>query len=950
MNEKLTPEEITQWKQATAICNQLAGLPFHEAKLKLSELGLTAEIKNLVIKILEKQSFNTQILEDSSGQNLLSTLEQNTEKPGSEIGGYKLKELIAKGGMSTVYLAEHSDSGTKKDVAIKLLSPYCTTDKSIELFLREQQILSKLYHPNIVSFHHSGQTSDGTHYLVMEYIEGGQKITDYCQDKKYNNRAIVDLIIQLCDIFAYTHNEQIIHRDIKPSNILIDHTGQPKVIDFGIGRFETLNDKTSTHVFTLEAASPEQILGLKITSQTDVFSLGALLLELLTKQAPLPKTNIQNYDPQDDINHIKRLIQSANIDKDLSNVIKKAMHMDLNRRYLSMKDFKMDLVNWQNHLPVTAAGDTAFYRIKKFYQRNQVLSVSLLIVMATAFSSLFYIHVSNQEKQLFNEQRANSLALVEAMFKQMDPMKNEGRGKNEALIDFFQNPSQEMLNVIQSDPEIEFFYYEKLARLYQNITEFNLALLATQSAKNALLKYREKSDEMYLELELMTLHLMEALGQHQLVFDQAPEILSLINQFAPNNMNLRLDYLHLLNKLHSNLSQFKEAFEVTQQIEAFIAENKLLESVAVDKKLLGKMYNSMAVVWRQNGFIDKAERDYLMAISLLKNLPDSKHMMGTIYNNLAILKGRSGQYDQSENYFQEAIEIYQSIDEDNLQLGSTYVTYATLKRFAGEPDAAKEALLKAINIYEKFNDEVRLGEAYYRLMGLSMSQNEVMPALEYANLSFKYFLSEKQPLNPKMADPVAFAFWFLLFDEFKDQAAEFALTFDHFISQNSQMNAAQMFQFQKQLLANDQADTTGLSPIQATFIQFLKESKNMSNEQSIKWLTAALESYNGDKNILYYWLQTDLASRQNNQTSMSEYCRSNQEWMDSSWLFFKHSILKKCLSDLQPENSTELATLQATFDQINLALINHRAEISEYLSGIITAARNRFHFSDPPMN
>ena len=109
-------------------------------------------------------------------------------------------------------------------------------DHSDEALNREQLILSQLEHPNIVSFHHSGRTEDGTRYLVMEYIDEAHTITDYSQNHQLSTNAIMQLVYKLAKVFIYAHNNLIIHRDVKPTNILVDNQGTLKVIDFGIGQ------------------------------------------------------------------------------------------------------------------------------------------------------------------------------------------------------------------------------------------------------------------------------------------------------------------------------------------------------------------------------------------------------------------------------------------------------------------------------------------------------------------------------------------------------------------------------------------------------------------------------------------------------------------------------------------------------------------------------------------
>jgi eukaryotic-like serine/threonine-protein kinase len=166
------------------------------------------------------------------------------------------------------------------------------TDSVLRHFRNERQILASLEHPNIARLLDGGTTSDGLPYFVMEYI-GGQRIDQYAEQKSLSITARLELFRQVCGAVSYAHQNLVVHRDLKPSNILVTPEGVPKLLDFGIAKIiqphadpAALATVTIMRAMTPEYASPEQIEGASATTLSDVYSLGAVLYELLAGQKP----------------------------------------------------------------------------------------------------------------------------------------------------------------------------------------------------------------------------------------------------------------------------------------------------------------------------------------------------------------------------------------------------------------------------------------------------------------------------------------------------------------------------------------------------------------------------------------------------------------------------------------------------------------------------------------
>ena len=347
------------------------------------------------------------------------------------IGPYRLVRVLGHGGMGKVFLGIRDDESFHKRVAIKVLKRGMDTEAIVSRFRHERQVLASLNHPNIAALLDGGTTPNGLPYFAMEYIEG-QNIVDFCESRKLDTTARLQLFRQVCSAVQYTHQNLIVHRDIKPHNVLVTAEGTPKLLDFGIAKLlnpelagETLAPTAGgAQLMTPEYASPEQVLGHPVTTATDVYSLGVLLYELLTNRRPYrlasrtpadiarvvcesvparPSTAVtQLLDPaaHDDVatgadaaaistsgtgrrptdadaHRLRRRLAG-----DLDNIVLKALSKEPHRRYASADQFSEDVRRHLAGLPVIARPDTLRYRASKFVRRNRAAVVAGAAVFA----------------------------------------------------------------------------------------------------------------------------------------------------------------------------------------------------------------------------------------------------------------------------------------------------------------------------------------------------------------------------------------------------------------------------------------------------------------------------------------------------------------------------------------------------------------------------------------
>jgi tetratricopeptide (TPR) repeat protein/tRNA A-37 threonylcarbamoyl transferase component Bud32 len=324
-----------------------------------------------------------------------------SEVEATHVGPYRLVRELGRGGMGTVYLAERDDQHYKSTVAIKLVRPGMDTDFVLARFRRERQTLARLQHPNVARLLDGGTTSNGLPYIVMEYIDG-LPITAYAEKHNLNIEHRVRLFLQVCYAVDYAHRNFVIHRDLKPGNILVDASGNAKLLDFGICKLLSADppaalagSETITGLMTPNYASPEQVRGEAVALLSDIYSLGVVFYELLAGKRPHRPESATAYDLTRSIVEGTIQVPSTSVEDrslarqlrgDLDNIVMHALETEPQRRYESAALLSDDLRRYLLHEPVLARPQTAGYRGYKFVQRHirEVAAICALFLALAA--------------------------------------------------------------------------------------------------------------------------------------------------------------------------------------------------------------------------------------------------------------------------------------------------------------------------------------------------------------------------------------------------------------------------------------------------------------------------------------------------------------------------------------------------------------------------------------
>lgn len=338
---------------------------------------------------------------------------------GRVFGAYRIRELIAEGGMSLVFRAERTDGRFERDVAIKVSTAGGLRGEARERFLREQGMLAGLTHPGISQLYDAQVTPEGLPYIVMEMIRG-VPADAYCREHDLEPRAVVALMIQIVEALAFAHARLIVHRDIKPSDVLVDSDGKAKVLDFGIAKLLETESATATQsmLLTPRFASPEQLLGQQITIASDIFQLGLLFYHLLTGRALREGEGLSAAISGAAGGRpvvLPREVR-AGLPRELALIIEQCLRPQPEERYADANALRQDLQAYLAGYPVSAAGQGAAYRLRKFVGRNAAATaIATLSAVAVLTGSIWYAYSLGEARQLAEERAATSSRVLQAM-------------------------------------------------------------------------------------------------------------------------------------------------------------------------------------------------------------------------------------------------------------------------------------------------------------------------------------------------------------------------------------------------------------------------------------------------------------------------------------------------------------------------------------------------------
>jgi serine/threonine-protein kinase len=644
-----------------------------------------------------------------------------------EIGPYRISEIIARGGMGTVFKASRIDGEFHRDVAIKIIKSGINAGNSSHRFQVEKEILAGLQHPNIACMYGGGITEEGLPYLVMEYIDG-VPIDEYCDKNRLTLHERLDLFKDVCSAVHFAHKNLIVHRDLKPQNIYVTGDGIVKILDFGIAK---LMNSDHSHISILETipgqklwtpqyASPEQVASEPITIQTDIYSMGILLCRVLTGTYPydldgktlteiedtiknasplLPSRALSNipdpvktaYNRKTAIPALKRSLQG-----DLDALISKAIRKEAEYRYHTVAQLSEDIGRYQSGNPLIARTGTLKYKTGKFIRRNNrsLAATTAFLIILIFFSGYYTLRITDERNTIEQERdKLNKVVkIMTGLLESGNPTKNPAEGVNTR---FFLEKGVEEAELLEGQPSVQTQMLNVVGDVYMALGEY------------------ERAEELYSKAVKIqkdvfgpeTPGLAESMNKLAVAFTRQGNF-KLASDLHRKALNIQIRHFGDEHpKIAETLSLFGSWIPVTDIHEAARLRERSLE---IRRAVYGKQHPEVAFGYMDTGRIKRglalpgeAIKDFRKALKIRKSelgpdhpdVAESMIFLGDIYRLYDI------DTDSAEILYRDALHIledkYRFYHPSLLHvLGS----YANLLSENGNHDGAMNLLQRSVEV------------------------------------------------------------------------------------------------------------------------------------------------------------------------------------------------------------------------------------------------------------
>ena len=388
---------------------------------------------------------------------------------GQTIDRYRLLSTLGEGGCGVVYLAEQP-APSHRLVAIKVIKPGMDTKQVLARFNDERQAMALMDHPCLVTSIDAGATREGRPYVVMPLIPG-LAITRFCDEERLSVEERVRLMVKVCRGIEHAHAKGVIHRDIKPANILVSRTEEdvlPRVIDFGLAR--AIEGSLTAHstvtlagqiIGTPDYMSPEQAAGAGADVRTDVYSLGAVLYELLAGKPPIDPQALRADGAAGVAAALKSLVPLApsrhgtsRFRRELDWIALKCLEKEPVRRYQTVAALADDLERYLAEKRVEAGPPARLYRAGRWVKRHRLLLIAAALAAAGIVAGFWYAQAARHRAEQVSQ-------VMRSMLTSLNPQQAQGRDTE--LLLMMLDGSRTFLTQPGLDPRVELDVRETLA-------------------------------------------------------------------------------------------------------------------------------------------------------------------------------------------------------------------------------------------------------------------------------------------------------------------------------------------------------------------------------------------------------------------------------------------------------------------------------------------------------
>lgn len=603
----------------------------------------------------------------SADSDISSAINGTISAMPSNIGPYRILRLLGEGGMGVVYEAEQDYP--RRTVALKIIKSGLTDPRLVRRFEHELQALGRLQHPGIAQIYEAGTSETGfgpQPYFAMEFIPG-LPLLEYADVHQLSTRQRMSMVARVCDAVNHAHQRGIIHRDLKPGNVLVDESGQPKILDFGVARAN--GEAWMTHqtdlgqiVGTLAYMSPEQVLGdpLELDTRSDVYALGVVLYQLLARRLPykvstrLPEAvrAIREEEPTP-LSTISGAYRG-----DIDTIVGKALEKDKTRRYSSAAELAADIRRYLDDEPIMARPASAIYQMQKFARRHTALVWGTGAVLVVLIAGII---VTSLETARANREAATSRAISDFL---QDDLLAQTSAANQARPNNKPDPDLKVRTALDraaarisgrfdKQPEIEAAIRDTIGQTY---TDLGLYPEARAHLERAL----DLQRRVWGPKNPKTLKTMGRLGNIAFLQGRYPEAEIVLGQTLETQRRVlgpeHLDTLKSMNDLANVLRQ-EAKYSQAEALDIQVIEIQRRIFGPEDPGTLSSMA-SLASVYRYEGKYPQAEQLSTQVLQIRRRVlgPDHPDTLKSM-NSLANVYLNKDEFPQAEALYSQTLEI-----------------------------------------------------------------------------------------------------------------------------------------------------------------------------------------------------------------------------------------------------------------------------------------------------
>lgn len=688
------------------------------------DAGIRAQVESMLRSDAEGESFMRDAAMNLRGS-VEGALHQDdpTDSIPARIGRYQVIRKLGDGGMGIVYLAEQDQP--RRHVAVKVIRTSFMSREMVRRFEFEARVLGKLRHPGIAHIYESGTTDlDGREcaFFAMEYIDG-LALTKYAEAEKLDPHRRLELIASICDAVQHAHEQGVVHRDLKPGNILVDSSGRPRVLDFGVSRAVnsdvtalTLRTDVGQLIGTLQYMSPEQVGGIPgdLDARSDVYALGVVAFELLTGSPP--------YDVREmTVPQIARTIQEVEPTRlgllnpafrgDVETVLSKALEKEKSRRYATAADFAADIRRYLDRQPIVARPATTMYRIGKFAERNKMFVAGVIIAFAALLSGFVVSTVmylkADRARMLADDLRrqaereaaragAINSFLVDDLLAAPNPW-NAGR-RSVTVAEVLDRASAQVEKRFGAEPELEASIRTTLGESYQALGLYEKAQphLAGANSIRSLSSSPDWGEMLKSE---------QAEARNLLYLGRTADADQACDKALKSGRELfRADSIQVANALETQ-GEIRNGQGRFGEAEALFRESLKIHQLhdRADPLAIPRLSNLIGSALYYGGKYADAEKLKLESLAGFRAcLGDHNPYVAQVLNELGVACAELKRYDDAQRYYEQALPMLKEyLGPEHSIVLTCQRSLASAESFSGRDDLAEPLLLSTIAVSER---------------------------------------------------------------------------------------------------------------------------------------------------------------------------------------------------------------------------------------------------------